>query len=71
MLGILATAIDLYLSFFIFLRVLYKFFAASLKFPFLDKKYYVGFIFFFFLISKYASLFLTFLTFNLKGIPGE
>ena len=38
LLGILLTAIDLYLSFLIFLRVLYKFFAASFKFPFLDKK---------------------------------
>ena len=36
--GIFSTAIELYLCFFINLKILYKFFAASFKLPFLDKK---------------------------------
>ena len=36
--GILHTAIELYFFFLIFLKVEYKFFAASFRFPFCDKK---------------------------------
>ena len=38
LLEIFLISIDLYLLFLIFLKVLYKFFAASFKSPFLDKK---------------------------------